>query len=79
MAWLVLILAGGLEIGWAIGLKYTDGFTRIVPTIATVAGDGGEPRHCSASPCASCLSALHMPSGPALALSEQCCSACSVR
>ena len=28
MAWLVLILAGVLEIGWAIGLKYTDGFTR---------------------------------------------------
>jgi quaternary ammonium compound-resistance protein SugE len=37
MAWLVLILAGGLEIGWAIGLKYTDGFTRLVPTIATLA------------------------------------------
>jgi quaternary ammonium compound-resistance protein SugE len=36
MAWLVLILAGGLEVGWAIGLKYTDGFTRLVPTIATV-------------------------------------------
>src|ERR1700730_6199096 len=37
MAWLVLILAGGLEIGWAIGLKYTDGVTRLVPTIATLA------------------------------------------
>jgi quaternary ammonium compound-resistance protein SugE len=37
MAWLVLILAGGLEVGWAIGLKYTDGFTRPVPTLATVA------------------------------------------
>ena len=37
MAWLVLILAGVLEIGWAIGLKYTDGFTRLVPTIATLA------------------------------------------
>jgi quaternary ammonium compound-resistance protein SugE len=37
MAWLLLVLAGGLEIGWAIGLKYTDGFTRLVPTIATVA------------------------------------------
>ena len=36
MAWLLLVLAGGLEIGWAIGLKYTDGFTRLVPTIATV-------------------------------------------
>src|SRR4051794_38714077 len=37
MAWLLLILAGGLEISWAIGLKYTDGVTRLVPTIATVA------------------------------------------
>lgn len=37
MAWLVLILAGVLEIGWAVGLKYADGFTRVVPTLATVA------------------------------------------
>lgn len=37
MAWLVLLLAGIVEIGWAIGLKYTDGFTRVVPTVATVA------------------------------------------
>lgn len=37
MAWLVLLLAGVVEIGWAIGLKYTDGFTRLVPTIATLA------------------------------------------
>ena len=37
MAWFVLILAGGLEVGWAIGLKYTEGFTRLVPTRATVA------------------------------------------
>jgi quaternary ammonium compound-resistance protein SugE len=37
VAWLVLVLAGGLEIGWAIGLKYTDGFTRLWPTIATLA------------------------------------------
>ena len=36
MAWALLILAGVLEIGWAIGLKYTDGFTRVAPTIATV-------------------------------------------
>jgi quaternary ammonium compound-resistance protein SugE len=36
MAWLLLILAGGLEVGWAIGLKYTEGFTRLMPTIATV-------------------------------------------
>lgn len=36
MAWLALVLAGGLEIGWAIGLKFTDGFTRLWPTVATV-------------------------------------------
>lgn len=35
MAWTILILAGLFEIGWAIGLKYTDGFTRITPTILT--------------------------------------------
>jgi quaternary ammonium compound-resistance protein SugE len=37
MAWLVLILAGLLEIGWAVGLKYTAGFTRLLPTALTVA------------------------------------------
>lgn len=36
-AWLILVLAGLFEIGWAIGLKYTDGFTRLWPTIGTVA------------------------------------------
>jgi quaternary ammonium compound-resistance protein SugE len=37
MAWLILVVAGLLEVGWAIGLKYTDGFTRPLPTVATVA------------------------------------------
>lgn len=37
MAWLVLVAAGLFEIGWAVGLKYTDGFTRPAPTLATVA------------------------------------------
>lgn len=37
MPWIILVVAGLLEIGWAIGLKYTNGFTRIGPTIATVA------------------------------------------
>lgn len=37
MAWLVLVLAGLFEIGWAIGLKYTDGFTRLWPTLGTLA------------------------------------------
>lgn len=37
MPWILLTLAGLFEIGWAIGLKYTDGFTRIVPTALTAA------------------------------------------
>lgn len=37
MAWIMLAVAGLLEIGWAVGLKYTDGFTRLGPTAATVA------------------------------------------
>ncbi|MFA4081960.1 quaternary ammonium compound efflux SMR transporter SugE [Mycobacteroides salmoniphilum] len=36
MVWLVLLLAGLLEVGWAIGLKYTEGFTRLWPTVGTV-------------------------------------------
>jgi quaternary ammonium compound-resistance protein SugE len=36
MAWLLLVLAGLFEVGWAIGLKYTDGFTRLWPTIGTI-------------------------------------------
>jgi len=36
MSWLILVLAGLLEIGWAIGLKYTDGFSRPWPTLATI-------------------------------------------
>jgi len=37
MAWFILLLAGLLEIGWAVGLKYTEGFTRPLPTLLTVA------------------------------------------
>jgi quaternary ammonium compound-resistance protein SugE len=37
MPWLYLFLAGLLEIGWAIGLKYTNGFTRLWPSVGTVA------------------------------------------
>ena len=36
MGWLYLLAAGAFEVGWAIGLKYTVGFTRLVPTIWTV-------------------------------------------
>src|SRR6266404_4668535 len=37
MAWLFLLVAGVCEIAWAIGLKYTEGFSRLLPTIGTVA------------------------------------------
>jgi len=37
MSWLILFFAGLFEVGWAIGLKYTDGFTRPLPTLLTVA------------------------------------------
>ena len=37
MAWLWLVLAGVLEVVWAIGLKYTDGFTRLLPSAITAA------------------------------------------
>ena len=37
MSWYILLLAGLFEVGWAIGLKYTEGFTRLWPTLGTVA------------------------------------------
>ena len=37
MAWVLLVMAGFLEIGWAVGLKYTDGFTRLWPSVWTIA------------------------------------------
>lgn len=37
MPWIILVLAGLFEIGWAIGLKYTEGFTRLWPSVWTVA------------------------------------------
>jgi quaternary ammonium compound-resistance protein SugE len=37
MPWLVLIVAGLFEIGWAVGLKYTEGFTRLWPSLGTAA------------------------------------------
>jgi quaternary ammonium compound-resistance protein SugE len=36
MVWVVLLLAGLFEVGWAVGLKYSEGFTRLWPTVATV-------------------------------------------
>jgi quaternary ammonium compound-resistance protein SugE len=41
MAWSVLFVAGLLEVGWAIGLKYTEGFTRLVPSVLTLASMAG--------------------------------------
>jgi quaternary ammonium compound-resistance protein SugE len=38
MAWLLVVLAGLLEMGWAIGLKYTDGFTKLIPSVLTIIG-----------------------------------------
>lgn len=38
MAWVLLIIAGLLEAGWAIGLKYTEGFTRPLPSVLTILG-----------------------------------------
>ncbi|WP_343699258.1 quaternary ammonium compound efflux SMR transporter SugE [Caulobacter sp.] len=35
MAWIILFIAGLFEIGWAVGLKYTEGFTKLVPTVFT--------------------------------------------
>jgi len=37
MSWVYLFIAGLFEVAWAIGLKYTEGFTRIVPTVLTIA------------------------------------------
>jgi quaternary ammonium compound-resistance protein SugE len=37
MAWIFLVVAGAFEVAWAIGLKYTEGFTRLAPSLWTVA------------------------------------------
>ena len=37
MAWIVLFVAGLFEVGWALGLKYTEGFSRLWPSVGTVA------------------------------------------
>ncbi|HOB66003.1 quaternary ammonium compound efflux SMR transporter SugE [Ottowia sp.] len=37
MSWIILFIAGLFEVAWAIGLKYTHGFTRLWPTVGTVA------------------------------------------
>lgn len=37
MSWLILLIAGLLEVVWAVGLKYTHGFTRLLPSLITIA------------------------------------------
>ena len=41
MAWILLVVAGLLEVAWAIGLKYTEGFTRLWPSVGTLAAMAG--------------------------------------
>ncbi len=40
MAWMLLLVAGVFEVAWAIGLKYTDGFSRLWPSVLTIAAMG---------------------------------------
>ncbi|AQY65318.1 MULTISPECIES: quaternary ammonium compound efflux SMR transporter SugE [Pseudomonas] len=37
MSWIILVFAGLFEVGWAVGLKYTDGFSKPLPTALTIA------------------------------------------
>lgn len=41
MSWLILLVAGLLEVVWAVGLKYTEGFTRLVPSVITLVAMAG--------------------------------------
>lgn len=41
MSWIYLLAAGCLEIVWAVGLKYTEGFTKLTPTVITLAAMAG--------------------------------------
>jgi len=36
MVWFILLLAGLMEVGWAVGLKYTESFTRLIPSVLTL-------------------------------------------
>ncbi|MEV5505293.1 DMT family transporter [Streptomyces orinoci] len=38
MAWILLVIAGLLEVGWSVGMKYTEGFTRLWPSVFTLLG-----------------------------------------
>jgi quaternary ammonium compound-resistance protein SugE len=76
MAWVYLFVAGVLEVGWAIGLKYTEGFSKLVPSVLTLAAMVVSIL-LLASPSASCPSAQATPSGRGLAQSAPRSSALS--
>mgnify|MGYP002138891625 FL=1 len=40
MSWIILVIAGLLEVVWAVGLKYTHGFSRLVPSVITIVAMG---------------------------------------
>lgn len=61
MSWVYLFVAGLLEVVWAVGLKYTDGFTRLVPSLITAAAMG-------ASMLMLGLALRHLPLGTAYAV-----------
>lgn len=61
LAWATLAIAGLLEVGWAIGLKYTDGFSRLVPSLLTVGA-------MAASVALLSLTLRHIPIGTAYAV-----------
>ena len=70
MAWVYLFVAGGFEIVWATGLKYSDGFTRLWPSVGTVAAMSVSMVCVMALACTSDLKSRLgrlMPSGPVLA------------
>jgi quaternary ammonium compound-resistance protein SugE len=60
-SWILLLVAAGLEIVWAIGLKYTAGFTRLWPSVGTIAA-------MAASMYLLALAARHLPIGTAYAV-----------
>jgi len=61
MAWVYLFIAGLLEIGWAVGLKYTEGFTKLTPSIFTLMSMAGSMALLG-------LALRHLPLGTAYAI-----------
>ena len=61
MAWLLLVIAGLLEVTWAVGLKYTEGFSRLWPSVVTIGA-------MAASVWLLAIAMLHLPIGTAYAV-----------